>query len=214
MAYMKKRNLTKQAICEAAIQLIEADGLVGLSMRKLASKLKVEAASLYNHFIKKSELFDHIQEHLYSQIPINLSETNWKSHLIELAQNTRFGLLQVPQVALLFATRPTITASSLKQAEATLNILMKAGFKPSEVLSIYRNLHVFVLGHVLAEVGQVPGEKDESLEPSLKKINIDSYPALKKSASYQSNIDFEKGFKLGLHCMINGLEKLLTRKAR
>lgn len=212
---MQKRNLTKQAICEAAIQLIEADGLEGLSMRKLASKLKVEAASLYNHFINKSELFDHIQEHLYSQIPVNyLSNKNWKNHLMELAQNTRAGLLQVPQVALLFATRPTITTSSLKQAEATLNILIKAGFKSSEVLSIFRNLHVFVLGHVLAEVGQVPGEQDNSHEPSLEKINIDNYPVLKKSASYQSNINFEKGFKLGLHCMMNGLEKLLTRKTK
>ena len=211
---MQKRNLTKQAICTAAIQLIESDGLEGLSMRKIASKLKVEAASLYNHIVNKSELFDNIQEHLYSQIPVNFSNKNWKDHLIELAQNTRLGLLQVPQVVLLFATRPTITSSSLKQAESTLNILIKAGFKPSEVLSIYRNLHVFVLGHVLAEVGQVPGEQDNSHEPSLEKININNYPVLKKSASYQSNINFEKGFKLGLQCMINGLEKLLTRKTK
>ena len=146
---MQKRNLTKQAICTAAIQLIESNGLEGLSMRKLASKLNVEAASLYNHIVNKSELFDHIQEHLYSQIPVNLSDKNWKDHLMELAQNTRLGLLQIPQVALLFATRPTITTSSLIQAESTLNILIKAGFKPSEVLSIYRNLHVFLLFHLL-----------------------------------------------------------------
>ena len=126
---MQKRNLTKQAICTAAIQLIESDGLEGLSMRKIASKLKVEAASLYNHIVNKSELFDNIQEHLYSQIPVNFSNKNWKDHLIELAQNTRLGLLQVPQVVLLFATRPTITSSSLKQAEATLNILIESGFK-------------------------------------------------------------------------------------
>ena len=211
---MQKRNLTKQLICESAIQLIEAEGLEGLSMRKLASQLNVEAASLYNHIINKSDLFDHIQEYLYSQIPENLSGKNWKDHLLELAKNTRTGLLQVPQVAMLFATRPTITESSLKQVETTLNILIKAGFKPSEVLSIYRNLHVFVLGHVLAEVGQVPGEKDHSNEPSLKHINIDKYPALKQVASYKSNIDFEKGFKLGLQCMIDGLEKLLTRKKK
>lgn len=208
---MQKRSLTKQKICEAAIDVIETDGLEGLSMRKLASKLNVEAASLYNHIANKSQLYDFIQEHLYSQIPTNFSEKNWKSHLFDLAISTRKGLLQVPKIALLFATRPTITASSLKQAEITLNTLIKAGFKPSDGLSIFRNLHVFVLGHVLAEVGQIPGEKDDSNEPSLQNINIDEYPTLKKTYSYKSSIDFEKGFRLGLECMLNGLEILLTR---
>lgn len=206
---MSKRNLTKQKICEAAIFLIEINGLEGLSMRKLASKLNVEAASLYNHITNKSGLFDLIQEHLYSQIPTNFSDNNWKDHLLDLATSTRRGLLQVPKVVLLFATRPTITKSSLEQAEVSLNILIKAGFKQSEALSIFRNLHVFILGHVLAEVGQVPGEVDSSDEPSINDINIDEYPTLKKTSSYKSNTDFEKGFKLGLQCIINGLEILL-----
>ena len=204
---MQKRNLTKQKIIDTAIELIENEGLESLSMRKLASKLGIEAASLYNHFSNKSELFDFIQEHLYSQIPFHSLEKNWQNHLTELAMQTRQGLLKYPKIALLFATRPTITDSSLKQAEFTLNLLIKAGFKKSEVLSIFRNLHVFILGHVLAEVGQAPG--DDGQEPTLKNININNYPSLKKSYSYKSNIDFEKGFILGLQCQINGLEKLL-----
>lgn len=182
-------------------------------MRNLASKLNVEAASLYNHIANKSQLYDFIQEYLYSQIPANFSDKNWKTHLFDLATSTRKGLLQIPKVALLFATRPTITTSALKQSEITLNVLLKAGFKPSDGLSIYRNLHIFVLGHVLAEVGQVPGENDDS-EPSFQNINIDQYPTLKKVYLYKSSMDFEKGFKLGLECMLNGLENLLTRKKK
>jgi hypothetical protein len=208
---MQKRNLTKSKICEAAIDIIENNGLEGLSMRKLASKLNIEAASLYNHIANKSQLFDLIQEHLYSQTPANFADKNWKTHLFNLAMSARQGLLQYPKVALLFATRPAITTSSLKQAEITLNVLIKAGFKPSDGLSIFRNLHVFVLGHVLAEVGKVPGEKDDTNEPSLNNININEYPTLKKSFSYKSSLDFEKGFKLGLECTLNGLEILLTR---
>lgn len=206
---MTKRNLTKQKICDAAIQLIEIDGLDGLSMRKLASALNVEAPSLYNHIANKSALFDLVQEHLYSQIPTTFSDPNWKNHLSNLAISIRSGLLQIPKIILLFATRATVTTTSLKQAEITLNVLIKAGFKPSTVLLIYTNLHVFVIGHVLAEVGEAPGEADNRNELYLDKINIDGYHALKKAYSYASNVNFEKGFKLGLRCMINGLEKLL-----
>ncbi len=206
---MSKRNLTKQKICEAAIQLIEIHGLEGLSMRKLASQLNVEAASLYNHIANKSELFDLIQEHLYSQLPTGFSNKDWKKHLLDLAISTRRGLLKVPKVALLFATRPTVTTSSLKQVDITLDVLIQAGFKQSEVLLIFRTLHVFILGHVLAEVGQVPGEAGNSHEPSFDHITLDEYPTLKKISAYKSTLDFEKGFKLGLRCVIRGFEMLL-----
>ena len=210
---MKKRNLTKSAIIEAAIKLIENEGLENLSMRKLAATLNIEAASLYNHIQNKAELFDSIQEDLYSRMSNIAGQKSWQAHLISLATHTRQGLLQVPQLAMLFATRPTITLSALQQAEITLAFLIKAGFKPSQVLAIFRNLHVFVLGHVLAEVGQVPGEKNAP-EPKLANINIDHYPNLKRASTYKSNMELDKGFKLGLENMITGLEKLLVRKVK
>lgn len=209
---MKRRNIKIEKICGAALLLIEKEGLEGLSMRKLAAQLNIEAASLYNHIANKAELLDMIQEHLYSQIPGSFSVKNWKNHLEELAMATRRGLLQIPKVVTLFATRPTITHSSLKQVEITLGVLIKAGFKLSEVMAIYRNIHVFVLGHVLAEVGYTPGENNHQHEPSLEKINIDNYPILKKSYSYKSNSDFEKGFKIGINTIINGLEILLNKR--
>lgn len=46
---MPRTGLTKQAIVDAAIQLIEEDGYSAFSMRELAKRLDVKAASLYNH---------------------------------------------------------------------------------------------------------------------------------------------------------------------
>lgn len=207
---MKKRNLTRTKICETAILLIEKEGLSQLSMRKLAAALNVEAASLYNHIKNKYELFDLIQEFLYAKIALKANEDHWKNHLHELISYTREGLLKFPQIAVLFATRPTITPSSLNQIEKTLNILIKAGFKKSEVLAIYRNLHAFVLGHVLAEVGHVPNETEE---PTLTHLHLDQYPTLKKAFNARPKNDFDMGFKLGLNNILNGLELLLMRKS-
>jgi TetR/AcrR family tetracycline transcriptional repressor len=209
---VQKRNLTREKICEAAIKLINKQGLENLSMRKLAAELNVEAASIYNHIANKSELFDLVQENLFSKMTAIPEEKKWQDYIANMANSAREGLLQIPNVVPLFATRPTITNSALAQAEKTFEILIKAGFKPSEVGAIYRNIYVFILGHVLAEVGRVPGEADNQNEPSLTKINIDQYPILKKSYSYKSNLDFDKGFKMGLTSLICGLEKLRKRK--
>ena len=46
---MPRTGLTKQAIVDAAIQLIEEEGYSAFSMRELAKRLDVKAASLYNH---------------------------------------------------------------------------------------------------------------------------------------------------------------------
>src|SRR4029434_2591335 len=61
--------LTRQRVLEAALQLIDRDGLEGFSMRKLGSMLGVEAMSLYNHLDSKGALFDGIIEVLVLQAP-------------------------------------------------------------------------------------------------------------------------------------------------
>jgi AcrR family transcriptional regulator len=61
----KKERLTKDRICEVALQAIDADGLESLSPRSLARALGVKASSLYYHFDSKEELLTGVAEHLY-----------------------------------------------------------------------------------------------------------------------------------------------------
>ncbi len=51
-----KRPLTRELIVDAALALLERDGLQGLSMRRLAQELGSGAASLYWHVGDKEEL--------------------------------------------------------------------------------------------------------------------------------------------------------------
>jgi TetR/AcrR family transcriptional regulator, tetracycline repressor protein len=48
--------LTRAAIVDEAIRLINEDGLEGVSLRRLAARLDVKAASLYWHFKDKADL--------------------------------------------------------------------------------------------------------------------------------------------------------------
>ena len=209
---MTKSTVNKIKICQAAIALINELGLENLTMRKLANKLHIKAPSLYNHVKNKDQLLDYIQSYLYSHMEPLKKTDNWKKHLFELASYTRQGLLINPNLVTLFATRPTLSANALDQAEQTLTILLDAGFKYSEVLCIFRNLNVFVLGYVLAEVGKPPGADSDYKEPSISHMNINNYPTLNKASNYKTNKDFDKGFKLGLNTILNGLEMQLIIK--
>ncbi len=208
---MTKIKINKTMICKNAIALVGEEGLEKLNMRKLADRLNIKAASLYNHVKSKSELFDLIQGYLYSHMSDIKNNSDWKLHLTELAHNTRDGLLTNPNLVTLFATRPVITSTALSQCEKSLTILKNAGFSEAKILMIFRNMNVFILGHVLAEVGEPPNVEKDYAEPSIKNIDIDDYPTLKKASSYKTNMNFDKGFKFGLNCMLSGLEKQLNK---
>ena len=44
-----KQGLSKESVVQAAIQLIEGNGIDQFSMAKLAQRLNLKTASLYNH---------------------------------------------------------------------------------------------------------------------------------------------------------------------
>ncbi len=57
---MVRQGLTRADIIQAAIEMIEAEGLHGFSLRELASRLHIKAASLYNHIKSSDELHTEI----------------------------------------------------------------------------------------------------------------------------------------------------------
>jgi len=206
-------KLNKDMISQKAIEIVNQQGLAALSMRKLARSLHVKAASLYNHVDGKSQLYDIMQEFLYSKMEPLKAGHEWKAHLTELARRTREGLLKNPNMLHLFATRPTLSPYALQQAETTIGTLMNAGFNAPQSMIIFRNLNVFVLGHVLAEVGRPPGADKNDKEPTIHQMNIDEFPLLQQASQNPTAINFDRGFELALQCMFTGLEASLQQEA-
>ena len=80
----KRRDpLTQEAIVESAIKVLDAEGLAGFSMRKVADELNTGAASLYWHVGSKDGLFDLIFEEIIGEqveeIPIRTRSTGRSS---------------------------------------------------------------------------------------------------------------------------------------
>ena len=58
----RQRGLTRERLVEAALELINQEGLDALSMRALADRLDVKAASLYWHVRDRRELLELLAE--------------------------------------------------------------------------------------------------------------------------------------------------------
>lgn len=214
MKQVKFRSLSQEKICQAAMEVINTEGLEELSMRRLAAELHVKAASLYNHVKNKSELLDLIQESLFKQLLLPKEQSNWQKYLYEFANSMRDGLLQFPHVVPLFATRPSVGVAALEQTEQAFTVLRNAGFKYADVIFAYQSLCVFVLGHLQAEVGHVPGAKEEE-EPSLASvIDPKKFPHLTKAYSQSGGKNYDDWFNFGVTAIISGLKNILQKSKR
>jgi AcrR family transcriptional regulator len=66
-------GISVTAIADAALAIIRADGVAGLTMRSVAERLQVRAPSLYHHVRNKNELLDLVARNAFDQFAAELT---------------------------------------------------------------------------------------------------------------------------------------------
>src|SRR5688500_7650003 len=79
MPVPRRPPLSAERILRAAIKLADRQGLAALSMRKLATTLKVEPMSLYHHVASKDELLDGMVDQVIGEITLPERGGDWRS---------------------------------------------------------------------------------------------------------------------------------------
>ncbi len=85
-----KHGLTRDRLVAAALELINEDGLDALSMRSLANRLQVKAASLYWHVRDRRELLELLAESILGSTPRGRRGAGWRQTVDALEQSAVF----------------------------------------------------------------------------------------------------------------------------
>lgn len=115
---------SRAAIAAAAIALADAEGLAGVSMRKVAAALGAGTMSLYTYVPKKEHLFDLMLDAVAGEW--RLPEEPSGDRRADLAAFARQGLAAMrrhPWVPALVLTRPSIGPNSLRCTEYFLAVM-------------------------------------------------------------------------------------------
>ncbi|PVZ14458.1 TetR/AcrR family transcriptional regulator C-terminal domain-containing protein [Actinomycetospora cinnamomea] len=140
--------LTRDAVVDAAVDLLGEVGLEGLSLRRLARELGVSAPTLYWHVADKRALLDHVAERLLAdqwRAPGPAEGQPWWEWLHERALAQYRALVTHRDAALVVAgNRPTEDA--LPVVEATVATLVAAGLSPREAFWTIMAIGHFVIG--------------------------------------------------------------------
>ncbi|GAB1814192.1 TetR/AcrR family transcriptional regulator [Mycobacterium sp. MUNTM1] len=220
-------RLTRDAILDTAIALIDRDGLPQLTMRRLGAACGVEAMSLYRHVHSRGDLLtgivDHIVDRLHAdQLAARRQEDGWQDYLLRLAQGVRQVALDHPEVFPLLATqapeapwvRPPLR--SLRWMESFLDTLLAYGFSDTAAVAAYRTYTTFLLGQLLLEVHAQGAElhPDQALleESAASTQRLAGYPHLQRLQPMLSQDHSTAEFEEDLEALLDRLELLLARR--
>ena len=214
-------KITRDAVLAAALEIIDADGADGLSMRRLARALGRDPMILYRHAPNKAALLDGVAETVLAQLAVDAADPDWAAQLRAVARHYRALALAHPRVVPLLVTRPLATPlalrppGTLRPLEDILALLTRAGFSGPDALHIYRALFGFLHGHVLNELQELvdnPDETDDLLRLGLHRLPIGEFPLLRSLASVLAAYDGAAELERGLDILLTGLTTTLTPK--
>ena len=106
--------LSRELVLVTALQIIDAEGVDGLSMRKLARALGRDPMSLYRHAATKAELLDAVAERVLAQLSVDTTDVDWAAQLHTVARQFRDLARAHPHVVPLLVTRPLATPLALR----------------------------------------------------------------------------------------------------
>src|SRR5450755_1526098 len=211
-------KLTRDAVLTTALELIDRDGVDGLSMRRLAGVLDCDPMALYRYASNKAALLDGVVEAVLAELKVDPSDPDWVAQLRAVARRYRQLALAHPKVVSLLVTHPLATPlalrpqGTLRPLEDILTLLTRAEFSGRDALHIYRALFGFLHGHVLDELQELvenPDETDDLLRMGLQRLPIGSFPLLRSLAPVLAAYDGAAELERGLDILLTGLTTTL-----
>ncbi|HSS93767.1 MAG TPA: TetR family transcriptional regulator [Candidatus Dormibacteraeota bacterium] len=147
----RQQTLTRERLVAAALELINQEGLEGLSMRALADTLEVKAASLYWHVRDRRELIELLAESILERVPAPTVRRDWRQGVMAAATALRARVAAQRDADRILLEVPDALSRSDSYAELTKQ-LQAAGLQAAEASEVALMIMVPVIaGRTTAE---------------------------------------------------------------
>jgi TetR/AcrR family transcriptional regulator, tetracycline repressor protein len=207
--------LDRAQVIKTAIDLLDEVGLDGLSLRRLAKELGVQAPALYWHFKNKEELLEQMAATISTAEapprPLAEGET-WDAWLAERALALRRGMNRHRDGAMLAAsTHPQ--ESQWGDIEMQIEILMSAPMTAPEAMRAMITIGNYVAGFTLEEqADRMRGAHDYTPEDFEKMLTttLDPYPRLVEALRVGGDPQSDSAFEAGVALIIGGVRQRVS----
>ena len=217
-----RSSLTSREVARAALTMVERDGLDGLSMRRLADDLGVQAASLYWHVQSKDHLLDLMAGELFSTLQLPLPAPapggGWRRGLRDLSAAYYRFLLSHRDAGRIVAGRFVLIGHLARHLEPFAGLLRRGGCADTDIAYGLYAIVIYIQAFVLQQQTPLTGDSGAGaaerdalarIREGLSHLPQDKFPVTTALAEPLTRPDIERRFFFGLDLLIDGL----TRKA-
>ncbi|MFI2184811.1 TetR/AcrR family transcriptional regulator C-terminal domain-containing protein [Streptomyces sioyaensis] len=223
-------RIDRKQVVDTALRLLNEVGLDGLTLRRIAKELNVQAPALYWHFKNKQELLDEMATEMFRRMvaPMlgegagarGLGEP-WQEALLTSCRSLRRELLGYRDGGKVFSGTRMTDESYARPLDNLLTRLTGAGFSEGLAARAWWTAYNYTIGVVIEEqsVYPEPGEPEArrpedrdpayDLESRAEKTGV-NYP-LAVRAGEEMFGDLERGFEEGLGIIVAGIEATAGR---
>jgi AcrR family transcriptional regulator len=215
----RKPGMTIERIVASAIEVADAEGLDGLSMRRVADALGVGTMSLYRYVPSKAELHDLMLDAVTAEgLPMDLTTGGWRAGLERFARFSLDGYLRHPWLLRASLTRGAMGPNQAAALDTVLAVLDGLGLSVGRRMAVVELLAGYARGVAQQRIDasaahQRSGVSDEQfwvefapqLDPHLDERRFPVLTALWRDPDY----DAVDSFDFGLTCILDGIERLV-----
>jgi AcrR family transcriptional regulator len=210
MSTIERQPLTRDRIAEAALDLVDADGLEALTMRKLGASLGVEAMSLYNHVTNKDDVLAAVADLLSIRVSEHFhAHTNgeWRHDARALAMAWWTVGVAHPHAFTLIADQVYDSPSAIQKMADVYGVFAGTGLDIEQVSDAFHAAASYVVGAVRQELTVL-----EALRSGA------GFDGARMPEGYEWLVDFkaacvrvpgEDQFLRGLEILLTGIDALL-----
>lgn len=146
MARPRKPLISRRKTLEAALKIIDEEGLEAVSIRRLGRELNVQGISLYHHFQSKDEILAGVAQLALAEVRTPASgDLPWRQWLLANTLNYRRALKEHPNLTPVLMRRHPLRVG-LAEHNATAGLLAVQGVPPEAIMPLMEALEEIVLG--------------------------------------------------------------------
>jgi AcrR family transcriptional regulator len=192
--------LTRDRIFRAALDVVDREGVDGLTVTGIARELGVRGPSLYHHIDGRGEIVEGVRHLVVAETDVTpFADRPWPQALTEWARSLRDAFARHPHTIPLLATTTIRSQLTLQMYERAVESLESAGWPEDLVVGVFTAIESFVIGSALDQVAP-----DTMIEVG---PYSDDVPRLARALQRREDSPrAEAAFDIGLRALVAGLE--------
>jgi len=195
-------TLSLERIIATAIELLDAEGIDRLSMRRLADRLGAGAMSLYWHVDNKEEVFDLALDAVLAYRPPT-APADWRTDAVLMIEDWRAAMLRHPWSAALLPRR-ALGPGMLGRLELLSRAFSRAGVADTELNVAVWSVWNYVLGATITR-GSFERSTEDLAAAQRRLTELGGrYPTIDRTRLLLDS-DWDGAFMRGLDLLLDGL---------